>query len=75
MAAFAIAAELPPMYIGMAIRAVRAYVFEDQAGMAAGASHFLMHAAQRIASLIVIEFRIGADWPPTCVSVAILTGN
>lgn len=75
MAAFAIAAELSPMYVGVAIRAVGAYVFEDQAGVATCTRHFLVHAAQGVASLIVIKFRIGADRPPACVSVAILTGN
>lgn len=75
MAAFAVAAELPTMYVGVAIRAVRAYIFEDQAVVAACTRHFLMHAAQGVAGLIVIEFRIGADRPPACVSVAILTGN
>lgn len=75
MAALAIAAELAPMYVRMAIGTMRAYIFEYQAGMAAHAGNFRMHAAQRITRLIMIELRIRADRFPVRIRVAILAGN
>lgn len=39
------------------------------------AGYRLVHAAQRIARLIVIEFRDRTDGPPSGRGVAVLTGN
>ena len=58
MAAFAVRAELTTMNVSMAISAMSAGVLEDQAGMALGAGHLLMHAAQRISRMVVVELRI-----------------
>ena len=54
---------------------MRADFLENQACMTLCAFHSLMHPTQRIPSLIVIEFGIRTNWFPTCVRVAILTGN
>jgi hypothetical protein len=40
--------------------------------MALNAIHLRVHAAQRIAGFIVVEFRNGADRLPTCLCMAIL---
>lgn len=58
MAVFAVCTELPAMYVCVAVRAILAYVFEDQAGVALGACHLLVHAPQRVSSVIVIELGI-----------------
>jgi len=60
------------MNICVAIRAMSAYVFEDKVRMALGTCHLLVHAAQRIAGVVMIEFRIRTDRFPTCVGVAFL---
>lgn len=73
MAAFAVGAELAPMNVCVAIRALGAHVLEDEAGVAFGAAHLFMHATQGITGVIVIEFRIGSYWLPTRVGMAILT--
>jgi len=72
VAALAVSTELAAMDISVAICAVSAYVCEYQAGVAPGASNFLMHATQGIASLIVIELRVGTDRFPIGIGVAIL---
>ncbi len=71
----AVGAELALVYVGVAIGALRADVLENHAGMTLCACHFLMHAAQRIASQIVIEIRIGSDGFPACIGVAFGAGN
>lgn len=43
--------------------------------MALYAGHRLVHAAQRRARLVVIEFRNGPDRLPRVRRVAVLTGN
>lgn len=75
VATFAIGAELAAVNIRVAIGATLADVLEDEAGMALGAAHLLVHAAQWIARLVVIELRNGPDGLPTGVGVAILAGN
>jgi hypothetical protein len=61
----AIGSELAAMDVGVTIRTLRTYVFEYQAGVAVGAAHVLMHAAQRVSGQIVIEFGIGPYRLPT----------
>lgn len=73
--AFAVGSELAPMDVCVAVGAVRAYVLEYEADVAFGARNPGVHAAQRIACLIVIELRVGADWFPACVGVTLLAGN
>lgn len=72
MAVLAVGAELTAMNVRMAIRAVLTYVLEDEACMALGACNLAMHAAQRVAGLIVIEFWVGANRLPACVGMAVL---
>lgn len=75
VAAFAIGTELTTMNVCMAIGAVRAYVLEHQLGVAIRACHLLVHASQGVTGLVVVELRVGADWFPTRVGVAILACN
>lgn len=75
MAALAIGPELAAMNVGVAIGASGADVLEIQIGVALGASHLGMHAPQRVAGLVVIELRVGADGFPARVGVALLAGN
>ncbi len=75
MAVFAIGTELSAMQISVTISATRAHVLEDEARMALAAAYFLMHAPQRIARQIVVKLWIGADWLPTRIGMAVLTGN
>ncbi|MDR3410945.1 MAG: hypothetical protein P4L87_08400 [Formivibrio sp.] len=74
VATFAIGAELTAMDVGVAIRAVRAYVLEYETGVALRAGQLLMHSPQRITCLVVIEFGIGSNRLPTGVGMAVLTG-
>lgn len=71
----AIGAELPPMNISVAIRTLRAYIAEYRFGVAIDASHLGVHAAQRIAGLVVIKFRNRPDRLPARKGVAILAGD
>src|SRR5579872_4409038 len=75
MAALAICSKLAAMNVGVAVRAVTADVLENQIDVALGASHLRMHAAQRIARLVMIELRIGADRLPARIGVALLAGD
>jgi len=63
------------MNICVAIRAMSTYVFEDQVRVALGTCHFLVHAAQRIAGVVMIELRIRANRFPACVGVTFLAWN
>lgn len=71
----AIGAKLPPMNICMAVGTLRTYIFEDQARVALGATHVLVHAAERISGEIVVEFRICPDRFPTRVGVTVCAGD
>ena len=71
----AASAELALVDIGVAIGTLGADVLEDHTGMALGASHFLVHAAQRIPSQIMIELRIGPYGLPACRGMAIRARN
>lgn len=75
VALFAIWAELAAMNIGVAVGAILADVSEHRLNVALGASNLVMHAAQGIVGLAVIEFRDGSDRLPTGVSVAIFAGD
>ena len=73
MAAFAVDPELAAVKICVAIGAMGADVMEHQRSVTLGAANFFMHAAKRIARLVVIEFRDSAYGLPTGVGVAVLT--
>ena len=75
VALLAIGAELPLVNIGVAILAKVADVCEQQLDMALHAGHRLMHPAQRIPRLIVVELGNGADRPPGICCVAVLAGD
>ena len=72
MAVFAIGTELPHMDIGMAVGAMRADVLEHHRSVTFGAAHVLVHAAQWIRGLVMVELRHRPDRLPTRVGVAIL---
>lgn len=72
VALLAIGAELAPVNVSVAIRAMGAHVLEHHRRVALGAAHFLVHAAQRIPCLVVIELGHGPDRFPACVSMTVL---
>lgn len=72
---FTIWAEFAAMNIGVAVGAILANVGEHRLNVALRASNFVVHAAQRIAGLVVIEFRDGPNRFPTRVGVTIFAGD
>ena len=75
VAAFTVCAELAAMDIRVAICAMGTYIFEDQVSVALSTCHFLVHAAQGITSVVMIELWTRAYRFPTRVRVALLAGN
>lgn len=75
VALFAIGPELAPVNIGVAILTALPNVCEQGLHVALNASHRLVHAAQRISRLIVIEFRNRTDRFPSARRMAILARN
>ena len=75
VALLTIRAELPLVNIGVAILATLPHIVEHQLDVALSASHRLVHTAQGIPSLIVIELRNGADRTPGVCRVTVLTGS
>ena len=71
----AVSAHLSAVNVGVAIGAVFADIGEDRFQVAAGAGNFFVHAAQRVASRVVIEFRNCADGRPTRGCVAVFARN
>lgn len=72
MAAFTVCAKLAAMNVRMAIGAMRAYILENQACVAFGAGHFLVHAAQWITRAVMIKLGIRPDRFPARVGMAVL---
>jgi hypothetical protein len=70
-----VGSELALVDVGVAVGALRAHVFENHADVTLGAGHILVHAAQGIPGLIVIEVGIRSDRLPACVAVTIGTRN
>src|SRR3982074_2447447 len=62
----AVRAHFPLVNIGVAILTILAHICEDRFYVALRALNFLVHAAQRIARFIVVEFRDGTDGTPAC---------
>jgi hypothetical protein len=60
-----IRAELAAMDVGMAIRTFLSHIRKNEFHMALGALHFFVHAAERVACRVVVEFRDAADGLPT----------
>jgi hypothetical protein len=71
----AIRAKFPQVNVGVAIGAVLADVGEDRVRVALRAGNSRVRAAQRVSSLIVIEFGNGTNRAPTSSRVAIFTRN
>ena len=75
MALLAVSTELTAMDIGMTIGALFADITKDEAGMAFGASDFLVHPPQWVASLVVLKLWNCTEWLPTGVGMAVFAGH
>jgi hypothetical protein len=75
VALLAVGAELPFVNIGVAILAALPHIREHRLHVTLAAGHCLMHAAQGISRLIVVELRNGTDGRPGTCRVAVLAGN
>jgi len=73
VALLAIGAELAPVNIGVAVLAALADVGENHLYVTPGAGHGSVHAAQRIARLIMVELGNGADRLPATRGMTVLT--
>lgn len=71
----AVRSELPPVDVSVAVRAILAHIRENWLYVAQSASHLLVHPAQWVRGLVVIEFRCGLDRSPARRGVAILARN
>ena len=72
MALFAVGAHLALVDVGVTGRALCSDVCENRLGVALGTCHAFVHAAQRIARLVVVELRNCPDWLPAIRRVAVL---
>jgi len=75
VALLAICSQLPLVNVGVAVLAILSNVGENRPNVTLSATHRLVHAAQRIFRLVVIEFWNSADGSPSARGVAVLTGN
>ena len=75
MALRAVGTEFPLVNVRVAIRAVLAHIREDRLHMAFRAFHLFVHATERIAGFIVVEFGDCADRPPRRSRMAVLAGD
>lgn len=75
MARLAVRSQLPLVNISVAVLAALAHIGKYRLHVALRASHRLVHAAQRVASLIVVEFWNRADRLPSGCRVTVLTGS
>src|ERR1700756_782453 len=75
VALFAVGSELAAMDVGMTIRGFAAHIREHHFDVALRAGDALVHAAQRVASLIVVKLRSRPDRLPPRSGLAPLTGN
>ncbi len=75
MALLAAGPHLPAVHIGMAVGALVSNIAENWFGMALRTGDILVHAAQRIAGLIVVELGDRPDRLPTQRRMTVLTGD
>ena len=75
VALLAVRSQLPLVNVGVTILATLSNVGENRPNVTFSAAHRLVHAAQRIFGLVMIEFRNSADWFPCGRCVAVLAGN
>jgi hypothetical protein len=69
----AIRTEFPTVNVRVAIRAIFSNVGEDRFHMTLRALHFFVHTSQRIFRVVMVEFRMRADWPPCRRRMAVFT--
>lgn len=74
MASFAVSAELAAMNVCMTVSASSTNILEDRADMTFCAAHLLVHSAQWIAGMVVIELWIRSDRCPAGERMTISTG-
>lgn len=75
VALVAFGAELPLVNVRVAVLATQPRIRKHRLHVTLRASYSLMHTAQGITGLVVIEFRNGADRPPCIRRVTILARN
>jgi hypothetical protein len=75
VAGLAIGSELPLVNIGMAVLATLSNVAKHRFYVALSAGDGLVHAAQRVARPVVVEFWNGSNRLPPACCMAILTRN
>jgi len=75
MALGAVLAELGAVNVGVTIGAVFSNVRKYRFDVAARAGYFFVHATQRVARGVVVEFWNGTNGGPAGVGVAIFAGN
>jgi len=75
VALFAVRPQLPLVNVGVTILTTLSNVGENRPDVTFSAAHGLMHAAQRVFGLVVIEFWSAADWFPRGRCVAVLARN
>ena len=75
VALLAIGAELALVDVGMAIGALLAHIRKYRFDVALGTGDSLMHTAQRVTGLVMVELGHVADRLPSAEGVAILAGN
>jgi len=75
MALLAGRAELAPVNVGVAVGAFAAHIGKNRLDMALRARDSLVHAAQRVTRLAVVELGNIADRFPSAEGVAVLAGN
>ena len=75
VAGLAIGSQLPLVNISMAVLAALSNVAEHRLDVALSAGDGLVHAAQRIARPVVVEFWNGSNRLPPACGMTILAGN
>ena len=75
VALLAIGAHLALVDVGVTVCALRTHISKDHLGVALGAGHSLMQAAQRVLGGVVIEFGDRPDRLPAAQRVAVLAWN
>jgi hypothetical protein len=75
VALLAARSQLPLVNVGVTILATLSNIGENRPDVTFSAAHGLMHAAQRVFGLVVIEFWSAADWFPPGRCVAVLARN
>jgi hypothetical protein len=75
VALLAVRSQLSFVNVGVTILATLSNIGENRPDVTFSATHGLMHAAQRVFGLVVIEFWSAADWFPRGRCVAVLARN